>query len=93
MLSLAEFRENAGTGGCTLKATKCAIQGFAFLHSNFCHFSPPLRGLKQLVADPGKRRRVQLALSLYTIFPRLSRAFFFIFQKTVKPGAKALGKA
>lgn len=77
MLSFAEFRENAGTGGCTLKATKSAIQGFAFLHSNFCHFSPPLHG-----AERSDRTSIgAIPLQLYTIFSLLSRAFFLFLKK------------
>ena len=45
VFSLAKLGKDAGTSHCTLKATKCAIQRFAFFYSNFCHFSvslPPL---------------------------------------------------
>ena len=40
VFSLAKLGEDAGTGGCTLKATKCAVQGLAFLNSDFCHLYP-----------------------------------------------------
>ena len=37
VFSLAKLGEDAGTGGCTLKATKSAVQRLAFLDSDFCH--------------------------------------------------------
>ena len=45
VFSLAKLGKDAGTSHCTLKATKCAVQGLAFFNFNFCHFSvslPPL---------------------------------------------------
>lgn len=75
MLSLAKLCENAGTGGCTLEATECAVERLAFLHSDFCHlFSPPSRRLRlrsrASLTDP-----TGATLKLYTIFAVLSSPF------------------
>ena len=75
MLSLAELRENTGTGGCTLEATERAVERLAFLHSDFCHsvfppFAVPITFLPTVPRDSPK-----VTLKLYTIFPRLSRVF------------------
>ena len=45
MFSLAKLGKDAGASSCTLKATKSAVQGLAFLNSDFCHFFPSLRWL------------------------------------------------
>lgn len=81
MLSLAEFRENTGTGGCTLEATKCAVQGLAFLHSDFCHFYPPLRGAEKQVSRVAVGA-LKTYLAIIHDFSRSVKRFPQIFEKT-----------
>ena len=48
VFSLAKLGKDAGTSGCTLKATKCAVQGLAFFNLYFCHvLFPSLRILPE----------------------------------------------
>ena len=68
VFSLAKLGEDAGTSHCTLKATKCAIQGFAFFYSNFCHFL--------LSLPPHIARDNQNQIVLYTIYLSLSIVFY-----------------
>ena len=68
VFSLAKLGEDAGTSHCTLKATKCAIQGFAFFYSNFCHFLFSL--------PPHIARDNQNQIVLYTIYLSLSIVFY-----------------
>ena len=66
VFSLAKLGKDAGTSGCTLKATKSAVQGLAFFNLDFCHsFFPP---------SAYCQRQINQSL-LYTITVILSRVF------------------
>ena len=65
VFSLAKLGKDAGTSGCTLKATKGTVQGLAFFNSDFCHFFPSLRILPETINQT----------VLYTIKNKLSIVF------------------
>jgi len=74
VFSLAKLGEDAGTSHCSLKAAKCAVQGLAFFHSNFCHF---LFSLPPLLPETMKSNNIiHDFLSLVKPFLKVSKFYF-----------------
>ena len=97
VFSLAKLGEDAGTGGCTLKATKSAIQRFAFLNSDFCHFLiPPLNRLYKICSRGSCLREISLKI-IHDFCPIVKSFFnffdFYFFSSKITGGRRSCSSA